>query len=247
MPGLSVIIPTCQEAATIAAAVRVARDLGHAVEVIVVDGGSTDDTAGIAFRAGAKVVSSAKGRGIQMHTGAMEATGDVFFFLHADTSSPPNALNLIEQALTDPDTVGGSFQVIFDGNFASAKFLTWLYHYLAWIGLRYGDSGYFARRTSYFNAGGFNPYPIFEDLDLMRRLKKQGRFVRINAAVTTSSRRFMGRWFWRVFARWTFLQTLYWMGVSPERLGRFYYPPPKAMSGSRNEPRLNAKEADAAV
>lgn len=247
MSQLSVIIPTYQEAATIASAVQAARGLGDAIEVIVVDGGSADDTAGIAIRAGAKVVNSAKGRGIQMHAGAMVATGDVFWFLHADTSPPPNAFSLIEHALANPKTVGGSFQVIFGGTFASARFLTRLYRYLAWIGLRYGDSGYFVRRSSYFKTGGFNPYPIFEDLDLMRRLKKQGRFVRINAAVTTSSRRFQGRWFWRVFARWTFLQVLYWLGVSPKKLGRYYYPADKAKSGAHYEPPLVARKADAAI
>ena len=104
----------------------------------------------------------------------------------------------------------------------AARFLAWLYGKLALIGLRYGDSGYFVRRSEYSAVGGFNPLPIFEDLDLMRRLRKRGRFVRVAATVTTSSRRFEGRVFALVFAWWAVLQILYWVGIPPRLLGTLY-------------------------
>jgi hypothetical protein len=112
------------------------------------------------------------------------------------------------------------------------------------LGLRYGDSGYFVRRTEYIAVGGFRPYPIFEDLDLMRRLRRRGRFVRINTIVTTSSRRFEGRWFALVFARWTLLQVLYWLGVSPNWIGRFYEH--VRVPGRRGRRRIGAGAASAA-
>ena len=157
-----------------------------------------------------------------MAAGAAAAGGEVLWFLHADTLPPPDAMAHITAALADPAVVGGNFEIRFDGDFAAARFLTWLYRHLALIGLRYGDSAYFVRRSDYEAVGGFRPYPIFEDLDLLRRLRKRGRFVRVPAVVTTSSRRFHGRSFAVVFAWWAVLQCLYWIGVSPVRLGRWY-------------------------
>jgi hypothetical protein len=90
------------------------------------------------------------------------------------------------------------------------------------LGLAHGDSAYFVRRSAYEQVGGFRPYPVFEDLDLLRRLRRVGRFVPIAAAVVTSSRNFEGRAFLPVFAHWVALQVLYWLGVSPVRLGRHY-------------------------
>ena len=220
---LSIVIPVLNESATIDATLRaVAANVGPA-EVIVVDAGSTDDTVAIAARPGTAVIQSARGRGAQLHAGATAATGDVLWFLHADTLPPAGATAAIAAALADPRTVAGHFRIRFAGGFAAARFLTWLYRYLGWIGLRYGDSGYFVRRADYDAVGGFRPYPIFEDLDLMRRLNRRGRFVRVPATVITSSRRFEGRAFAGVFARWAFMQVLYWCGASPVWLGRFYH------------------------
>jgi hypothetical protein len=106
----------------------------------------------------------------------------------------------------------------------AARFLTWLYPRLRLLGLAYGDSGIFVRRAAYERAGGFKPFPIFEDLDLLRALWKQGRFVQAGACVVTSSRRFEGRSFTLTFARWSLLQGLYWLGVSPHTLARLYAP-----------------------
>ena len=83
-------------------------------------------------------------------------------------------------------------------------------------------SGFFVRSSVYREVGRFADYPIFEDLDLLRRLKKAGSFVRLPASITTSSRRFEGRSFVAIFAWWTFLQLLYWVGFNPRRLARLY-------------------------
>lgn len=221
-PRISVVIPVLNEAKTIALTLGAVARLSNVLETIVVDGGSSDETLSRAELHEVRVITSACGRGKQMHAGALAASGAVLWFLHADTLPPPHAAMHIATALTESATIGGTFEVRFSGEFLSARFLTWLYHHLAIIGLRYGDSGYFVRREEYMAIGGFRPYPIFEDLDLLRRLRRRGRFVRVPGIVTTSSRRFEGRFFAVVFARWMLLQVLYWIGFPPGLLGRFY-------------------------
>jgi len=99
--------------------------------------------------------------------------------------------------------------------------------------LCYGDSAIFVRASVYRAVGGFRPFPIFEDLDLVRRLKGRGPLVHLRARVVTSSRRFEGRSFAYTFARWSFLQILYWLGVSPHALGRLYAPVRRRRGGAR--------------
>ena len=100
--------------------------------------------------------------------------------------------------------------------------MTWIYQYLRLIGLCYGDSAYFVRNSIYREVGGFKDYPIFEDLDLLRRLRRVGKFVRLPESVTTSSRRMAKPGFPLMFAYWTFLQVLYWIGWDPRRLEKLY-------------------------
>ncbi len=221
---LSVIIPALDEARSIGAVLDALKLLGEGVEVLVVDGGSADGTDEIARARGARVVKAERGRGAQLHAGALAAAGDAFWFLHADTLAPADAAARIADALRDPHVVGGNFHVRFDGERRAARFLTWLYPQLRRLSLCYGDSAIFVRRAAYERAGGFKPFPIFEDLDLLRALRRTGRLVHLDSTVVTSSRRFEGRSFALTFARWSALQTLYWLGVHPRTLGRLYYP-----------------------
>lgn len=196
--------------------------LGTDVEVIVVDGGSEDDTAGIAQWCGARVLDSERGRGRQMHAGALAAQADILWFLHADTVAPVHACEFILEALSDHSVAGGNFCLRFDGSSSGARALTFVYPHLRKIGLKYGDSGIFVRKSVYEQVGGFQPYPIFEDLDFLRRAARYGKFVNVPCSLTTSSRRFEGRSFTLQFAHWSALQILYWAGVSPHRIGRYY-------------------------
>jgi GT2 family glycosyltransferase len=158
-----------------------------------------------------------------MNAAARLARGEALLFLHADTRLPADALALIEAALAQPEVCGGNFSLIFDGQTWGARILTRLYPWLRLGGMCYGDSGFFVRRGVFEAVGGFRDLPIFEDCDLYARLRRKGRFARLAARATTSARRFEGR-FLRTFALWAMLQMLYWLGVSPRRLDRFYKP-----------------------
>lgn len=220
--GVSIIIPTLNEARSLSATLDAALRVRDAVEVIVVDGKSSDKTVEIARSRGARVLTAERGRGAQMHAGASAARGEVLWFVHADTLVPADGARLITEALTDGSVAGGNFRISFDGDSSAARFLSWLYPRLRLLGLCYGDSAIFVRREAYTRAGGFKPYPIFEDLDLIRVLRRQGRIIEIPSFVVTSSRRFEGRSFALTFTRWALLQILYWLGVHPRTLARRY-------------------------
>jgi rSAM/selenodomain-associated transferase 2 len=216
------VIPTLNESAGIGATLDAVGRVAGRIEVIVADGGSRDGTPDLVRRRGVRVVAAPRGRGPQMHAGALVSGGHVLWFLHADTHPPEDAADRIREALADPRTVAGHFALRFDGDRRAAGLLTWIYPRLRYLGLCYGDSGIFVRREAYERVGGFRPYPIFEDLDLLTRLRRLGRVARLEAAVVTSSRRFEGRSFALTFAWWTLLQLLYWIGVPPRHLGRMY-------------------------
>jgi rSAM/selenodomain-associated transferase 2 len=221
-PALSIIIPTLDEARSIAATLDVLSKEARGAELIVVDGGSRDGTIELVRARGVKLIESGRGRGRQMGEGGRAATGRALWFLHADTLPSAECVSEIDEALRDASVVAGNFDVLFDGGSGAARFLTWLYPRLRRLGLCYGDSGIFVRRDAYERIGGFRDLPVFEDLDLVRRLRKEGRVAHLRARVTTSSRRFEGRSFALTFARWSLLQALYWLGVSPHTLGRMY-------------------------
>jgi rSAM/selenodomain-associated transferase 2 len=223
-PTLSIIIPALNEAQSIGATLDSLSQLSDSVKVIVVDGGSDDDTREIASAHGATVMASERGRGLQMHRAACAAKDDVLWFLHADTIVPTDAVDLIVESLHDLQVVAGNFDVRFEGRAPAARFMTWLYPHLRRFGLSYGDSAIFVRREAYEQVGGFKPFPIFEDLDLLRELRKLGRIAHLRAIVITSSRRFEGRSFVFTFARWMVMQALYLLGMHPRTLGRFYAP-----------------------
>ena len=220
----SVVVPTLNEELSLSGTLEAVRRLGRDVELIVSDGGSTDRTVAIATSFGATVIQGERGRGPQQASGAVRASGDVLWFLHADSVPAADSLDAIERALENPAVAGGNFSLHFDGATRGARQLTMAYPYLRLLGLCYGDSGIFARRAAYQAIGGFRPYPLFEDVDLVRRMKRHGKFVRLACRLTTSSRRFENRNFAGMFAHWTFLQVLFWAGVSPARLARMYHP-----------------------
>ncbi len=219
---VSIIVPALNEAAQIRETLHALQAVAGEKEIVLVDGGSEDETVAIARASGAIVIESARGRGVQQHAGAIAARGDVLWFVHADTIPPPSGIQDINAALEDSSIVGGNFGLTFDGPSRAARQLTAIYPTLRWLNLCYGDSGIFVRRSVYEAVGGFRAFAVFEDLDLLKRLRRAGRFVHLKTRIVTSSRRFENRNFAGMWMHWTALQVLYWAGVHPNTLARWY-------------------------
>ena len=169
---VSIVVPTLNEEAAIAETIRTLQAFPGKKEILIADGGSEDRTQAIAIELGVRVVPSQRGRGCQIRTAAAEARGDVLWFVHADSRPEPGALEAIGNALSDTAVIGGNFCLIFEGEHYSARQMTAIYPYLRWLGLSYGDAGIFIKRSSYEAIGGCRRFPLFEDLDLVRRMKR---------------------------------------------------------------------------
>lgn len=221
-PTLSVVIPTLNEADAIGATVARARQ-SAGVEILVVDGGSTDATRDIARQAGAIVLEVPGGRAAQLNAGAARATGQRLLFLHADTLVPEGYAGLIHAALDDPATVAGAFRFRTDGT-------GWVMRIIAWgtnirsavLQWPYGDQGLFVEKRVFDELGGFTPLPIMEDFDLVRRLRQRGRIATLAVTVLTSARRWSRLGLLRTWLRNQLMIAGYWVGIAPERLARFY-------------------------
>lgn len=220
---ISVIIPTLNEAAFIERTVRSVCAQPGPKEIIVADGGSTDDTAALAH-AHAAVVRSRRGRAAQMNAGARQASGDVLLFLHADTLLPPNAFAGIRQTLADPGAEAGIFRLRFDLDTPLLRFYS-LWTHLPTPLLCFGDRGLFVRHSAFQALGSFPEWDMFEDLELARLLAARGGLRYLAQAVTTSARRFQR--YGPLRQQWlnTRLWLRYVLGLAPNKLGeRYTYP-----------------------
>ena len=226
MTRVSVVIPTLDEAGRLGPLVEALRREPELAEIIVADGGSADGTPALAEALGARVIVTQRGRGRQLRAGADAARGAIVLFLHADSVLPAGGLHALCAALDrDPRVPGGNFRVVFDGGSRFARGLTAAYPWLRYVTLYYGDSGIFVRRSVYEAIGGIKPIAIMEDYDFVRRLERAGPTCRIaQPPLTTSSRKFEGRRASAIVLGWVVIHVLYWLGVSPERLARLYYP-----------------------
>ncbi|NUR63861.1 MAG: DUF2064 domain-containing protein, partial [Catenulispora sp.] len=226
---VSIVMPTLNEAAGIVPALtRLGRDFPD-IEIVVVDGGSTDGTADLA--AGfAKVVGCEPGRGRQLNTGAQAAGGEVLWFVHADTVIDPAALDGIRRALDDADVVGGGLTLRFDHDTIGLRFLAWSSNQRARrLGQIFGDQAMFVRRTVFDVLGGFPDYPLMEDFEFSRRLHKTGRLAVLTATSTASARRFQAHGTWRMIAFMQIIKIRYLLGASPETLRRSYTAGPPSL------------------
>ncbi len=224
-PRVSVVMPVLDEARRISRALDDVLALPGRKEVIVVDGGSRDDTRALARAKPVRVIESTRGRARQMNAGAEIAAGDVLLFLHADTTLPSGALALALRALDDADVIAGAFRT---WTVADADDVPWFAPLLHLADLRsrytslpYGDQAMFVRADAFRQAGGFPDQPLMEDLELSRRLRRRGRMVTVPARVRVSGRRFVARPLFHTVVMNTF-PALYWLGVSPDRLAKLY-------------------------
>lgn len=217
---LTVVIPALNEAPVIVYAIEQASI--HADDIVVVDGGSEDDTVSLARGAGARVVTSPPGRGIQLNRGAQATQSDALLFLHADTVLPAGAGESIRNALRG-GAVGGGFTVRFDQRRSLLPLGARIVNLRTRLtGCALGDQAQFVHRDVFERLGGFRDWPILEDLDFARRLKRAGRTALIKAPVTTAARRFLNQGIARTIATNWLIWALYFVGISPTRLARLY-------------------------
>ena len=224
---ISVIIPTLNESSTIARTLTRTVTRGFD-EIIVSDGGSTDPTipmiqACCARIPAVRLVTAPAGRARQLNEGVKTCRGDALLFLHADTELPPTARTAIESALENTRCVGGRFDVRFDHPSRWGVVISWFMNRRSRLtGIATGDQAIFVRREIFEQMGGFPDIPLMEDIAFSRQLKRRGATAALTDRVTTSFRRWEKNGPLRtILLMWT-LRFLYWLGVNPTRLNRWY-------------------------
>jgi rSAM/selenodomain-associated transferase 2 len=222
---LAVIIPTLNEADSIAATLgrlQALRDAGH--EVIVVDGGSVDDTAGLAVPLADAVISSRAGRARQMNAGARAARGDLLWFVHADTRVQGDTHEVLLSALTVQPSRWGRFDVRLSGEARLLRLVEWLMNMRSRLtGIATGDQGIFVERETFERIGGFADIPLMEDIEISRRLKRAaGRPLCLRHRLITSSRRWETQGIPRTILLMWRLRLAYALGADPATLARHY-------------------------
>ena len=219
--SLSIIIPALNESAHIQGAVQSARK-GFPLQVIVVDGGSSDATVQIASEAGATVIQTPHGRAVQMNAGAGISRGTHLLFLHADTRVPDGYLVYIRRILNG-SAAGGAFRFGIAEPFAGRGLVEWMTNFRArHLQMPYGDQAIFIRRQDFIEMGGYKPMPIMEDYDFIRRLRRKGRIVIADAAVLTSGRRWLELGAFRTTLINQLVISGYHCGVALEKLAKLY-------------------------
>ena len=227
---ISVIIPTYNEEHYLAQAIESVLRQGERVayEIVVGDGGSSDATVSLARRY-ARVVCCEKGRGAQLNAAAQQATGTVFFFLHAHVTLPPGALAMIQRKIDEEGYDGGGFSNVFSTHNGKIKRLGRVLNVRfrdndhAGNTIFFGDNGIFVKRAVFEALGGFKTIPIMEDYDFSKRLRQQYRVVRIGAPkLIVSPRRHVKAGFVKTRVQWILIKRLYQLGVSPHALARWY-------------------------
>jgi len=221
MPHLSIIIPTLNEAGTLAGTLTSIGTSSY-IETIVADGGSTDETLTIAHQFETKVVAATRGRGAQMNAGAQTARGQFLLFLHADTRLPFGYLEQIERVLAPRGTAAGAFRLAFDDSRFSLRAIERTANWRSMLcQLPYGDQGLFLSRQCFDAANGFPELPIMEDYAFVRRLLRHGRIRLANTPVITSARRWLTNGIWRTTLKHQAILLGWRLGLSPFRLARW--------------------------
>lgn len=228
MPKISIVLPTLDAAAYLRRSLPPLAEfevLDLLREVIIADGGSSDETAAIAEAAGAVFLTAEKGRGQQLAAGAEAARGDWLLFLHADTVLQPGWDRAVRDFIGDEGNLrrAGHFRLALDDKRLGARRVAWLANLRSCLfGLPYGDQALLISRSFYRQLGGFRPLALMEDVDLVRRIGR-ARLTMLDAVAVTSAERYRRGGFWRRPLRNQFCLLLWFLGVPTERIMRFYY------------------------
>jgi len=218
----SIIIPVYNEEQHINSLIN--QVFNPACEIIVVDGNPTANTLQAITHPDVIKITSPAGRGIQLNAGAQKAKGAILFFIHADSTPSNYAIETIRNILQDESIVGGAFQLHIDSLKKSYRFLEWCINLRSRITqVPYGDQGIFIKKTCFEELGGFPSYPIMEDIAFIKKIKKQRlRFSLLKETIATSPRRWEQEGIIRCTLRNWMIRTLYYLGVHPEKLQKWY-------------------------
>ena len=221
--SLSIIIPVLNEGNGIAATLQALAPLrARGVQVIVVDGGSQDDSLAQAQPFVDHALASPQGRARQMNTGAALAQGDVLLFLHADTRLP-DAADVLVLAAIGAGARWGRFDVVIEGHSPMLRVVATMMNVRSRLsGIATGDQAIFVQRAAFEAIGGFPDQALMEDIEMSERLGRLGAPACLYARVRTSGRRWESRGVWRTIALMWCLRWRYWLGASPEQLERAY-------------------------
>lgn len=219
---ISVIIPTLNEAKILRGTLQRLRK-GINLEIIVVDGGSQDDTVSIAKEYTKNVFLSSPGRALQMNEGARHAEGDILLFLHADSHISAGGIGKIIPAVIGLPAVGGAFQLAFDTRNVVIRLVGWFANLRARLTrVPYGDQGIFITKNAFQKIGGYPDLPIMEDVELAVRMKKEGKIALLQEKIFTSPRRWEKEGILFTTFRNRVLMIGYLLGISPHRLASGY-------------------------
>ena len=221
---ISIIVPALNEAEGMAAALAALQPLrGRGHEVIVVDGGSSDETRALATAGADRVAVAPRGRASQMNAGAALAGGDVLLFLHADTRLPANADEQILQGLGSSGRAWGRFDVSIEGGSALLPLVARLMNLRSRAtGIATGDQAMFVERRAFARAGGYPPLELMEDVALSRLLKRVSAPVCLRGKAVTSGRRWERRGVLRTILLMWWLRLRFFLGAAPAHLARLY-------------------------
>jgi rSAM/selenodomain-associated transferase 2 len=223
MMKLSIVMPVLNEAVEIEAALAaLAPFRRRGVEVIVVDGGSSDGTPEIARPGADRVIAAARGRSLQMNAGAAAAQDDMLLFLHADTRLPENADRLVLDGLARSGRAWGRFDVRIAGGGLLRAVAVMMNARSRLIGIATGDQALFVTRAAFEAAGGYPPIALMEDVALSAKLKRISRPLALRVCVTTSARRWRAHGTLRTMLLMWVLRLRFFLGADPAKLARVY-------------------------
>ena len=219
---LSIIIPTLNEAETIKGTITQLQK-SKEVEIVVVDGGSRDNTVEVARLLGARVLLTDASKAVQMNAGAAASGGDVLLFLHADTKLPDNFDAKVMAAVSQNGFCARAFSLAIGSHARGLRFIERVANWRSrFFQMPYGDQALFICRDLFNEIGGFPDFPIMEDFELIRRLRRKGKIRILPESVRTSPRRYLN---FGILKTWFLNQIIiaaYYLGIPPERLACWY-------------------------
>ena len=219
---ISIIVPVLNEEKSIENTLRQLYSLNGQKEIIVVDGGSSDNTVQIASKL-STVIQSEKGRANQMNKGAKAASGDTLWFVHSDSKVSKDSLKGIEQAVSQGYTCGGFSLYFYDYDTRFMKFISKTSNWRAkYLGLYFGDQGIFVKKDIFDSLDGYKEMELMEDWELSKRLHKTEKMKMLDIKIGTSARRFKTGGQLRTMLLMQKIKILYVLGISPSKLNQMY-------------------------